>query len=474
MADYIQVTEDENDPDATIELPAELPSPEGASILLSTIVAQFPGATGLKYRNPESGTMRGLRVVEGRVMAPDGVWQNHLYVVTFPKENKRKGDDTRELPVGKTRKTDDRRTSDLIVLGLDFSTTVEGMKDYFSQYGELVMTQLKKDPKGKSKGFGFIRYRDVESQNAVNNKRHKIDDRWCEVKYPDSQQPEKRKLFVGRLSPDIKEDDLYQYFAKIGTVTDVFIPKEFRGFAFVTLESAQIAQGLIGQDHIINGNSVLINYADPKNKQGQNPHQQGGRPPFGNRDGGGFSHGGRGGYQNDYFRNKQGGGGGNDGSGSGSYGGGGYNNMNSSGQGQMIPNNPQGGGGGMGNPAAAAMGMLNPQGNMNQNQLNQAVLAAALNQAGLGMVGSLLMGGGAGMNALQAQATMAQTAQAQGNQATTPQTQNNPAITAESTAYQAQQQAAAMGWGAGNPAQGAGDGTGGQFYGAGNKQASGW
>ena len=33
---------------------------------------------------------------------------------------------------------------------------------------------------------------------------------------------------------------------------------------------------------------------------------------------------------------------------------------------------------------------------MNQNQLNQAVLAAALNQAGLGMVGSLLMGGGAG------------------------------------------------------------------------------
>ena len=29
--------------------------------------------------------MRGLRVVEGRVMAPDGVWQNYLYVVTFPK-----------------------------------------------------------------------------------------------------------------------------------------------------------------------------------------------------------------------------------------------------------------------------------------------------------------------------------------------------------------------------------------------------
>ena len=85
MADYIQVTEDENDPEATIELPAEPPSPDGASILLSTIVAQFPGATGLKYRNPESGTMRGLRVVEGRVMAPDGVWQNYLYVVTFPK-----------------------------------------------------------------------------------------------------------------------------------------------------------------------------------------------------------------------------------------------------------------------------------------------------------------------------------------------------------------------------------------------------
>lgn len=65
-----------------------------------------------------------------------------MYSTLYSPENKRKGDDTRELPVGKTRKTDDRRTSDLIVLGLDFNTTVEGMKDYFSQYGELVMTQV--------------------------------------------------------------------------------------------------------------------------------------------------------------------------------------------------------------------------------------------------------------------------------------------------------------------------------------------
>ncbi|XP_072174463.1 TAR DNA-binding protein 43-like [Diadema setosum] len=467
MAEYIQVTEDENDPDATIELPAEPLSPEGASILLSTIVAQFPGATGLKYRNPESGTMRGLRVVDGRVMAPDGVWQNYLYVVTFPKENKRKGDDTRELPLGKTRKTDDKRTSDLIVLGLDFGTTVEGMKEYFSQYGELVMAQLKTDPKGKSKGFGFIRFRDLEAQNAVNNKRHEIDHRWCEVKFPDSQHPEKRKLFVGRLTPDIKEDDLYQYFSKLGEVTDVFIPKEFRGFAFVTLENAQIAASLIGQDHIIQGNSVLINYADPKNKAGQNPNQRGGRPGFGGRnDGGGFNQGGRGGFQNDFFRNKQGGGGGNDGGGGG-YGGGGFGSMNQ-GQGQMMPNNPQGGNMGQ------TMGMIGQGGNMNQNQLNQAVLAAALNQAGLGMVGSLLMGGGGNMGAaLQAQAGMTQP-NAGTPQAVTGQTPGNQAMQTDATAFQAQQQAA-LGWGStGNPSQAGGDGSGGQFYGSTNKQQSGW
>ena len=37
-------------------------------------------------------------------------------------------------------------------------------------------------------------------------------------------------------------DDLREYFSKFGEVTDVFIPKPFRAFAFVTFLDPEVAQ----------------------------------------------------------------------------------------------------------------------------------------------------------------------------------------------------------------------------------------
>ena len=56
------------------------------------------------------------------------------------------------------------------------------------------------------------------------------------------QQNMNRKVFVGRLTDDITADDLRNYFSKIGEVVDVFVPKPFRSFAFVTFADPDIAQ----------------------------------------------------------------------------------------------------------------------------------------------------------------------------------------------------------------------------------------
>lgn len=72
------------------------------------------------------------------------------------------------------------------------------------------------------------------------------------------------KVFVGRCTQDIQAEDLREYFAKFGEVTDVFIPKPFRAFAFVTFLDAEIAQSLCGEDHIIKGVSVHVSEAAPK------------------------------------------------------------------------------------------------------------------------------------------------------------------------------------------------------------------
>lgn len=59
-------------------------------------------------------------------------------------------------------------------------------------------------------------------------------------------------------------EDLRSYFNKFGEVVDVFIPRPFRAFAFVTFSDPEIAQALCGEDHIVKGASVHISNAAPK------------------------------------------------------------------------------------------------------------------------------------------------------------------------------------------------------------------
>lgn len=82
---YIRVAEDEN------EEPMEIPSEEDGTVLLSTVAAQFPGACGLRYRSPVSQCMRGVRLVEGVLHAPESDWGNLVYVVNYPKGKIRYG-----------------------------------------------------------------------------------------------------------------------------------------------------------------------------------------------------------------------------------------------------------------------------------------------------------------------------------------------------------------------------------------------
>lgn len=55
-----------------------------------------------------------------------------------------------------------------------------------------------------------------------------------------------RKIFVGRCTEDMTTDELRQYFMQYGEVTDVFIPKPFRAFAFVTFADDQVRRVLSG------------------------------------------------------------------------------------------------------------------------------------------------------------------------------------------------------------------------------------
>ncbi|XP_019743546.1 TAR DNA binding protein, like isoform X1 [Hippocampus comes] len=276
---YIRVAEDEN------EEPMEIPSEDDGTVLLSSVAAQFPGACGLRYRNPESQCMRGVRLVEGVLHAPESDWGNLVYVVNYPKDNKRKMEEIDAASAVKVKRGY-QKTSDLIVLGLPWKTTEQDLKEYFTTFGEVIMVQIKRDANtGNSKGFGFVRFTEYETQVKVISQRHMIDGRWCDCKLPNSKvlagqafpdEPMRsRKIFVGRCTEDMTPDELRQYFMQYGEVTDVFIPKPFRAFAFVTFADDQVAQALCGEDLIIKGVSVHISNAEPKHNNSRQMMERG-------------------------------------------------------------------------------------------------------------------------------------------------------------------------------------------------------
>ena len=165
---------------------------------------------------------------------------------------------------------DPTRCCDLIVLGLKPTTTSDQIKEHFEEFGEVVMCQTK-NSKDKNVAFAFIRFDDKAIERKVLKQKHKIDERECTVRIPDSQQGDKslRKIYVSYHDKKLKENDILEHFEKFGDVVEVFIPNPWRHFCFVTFHDGRVAQSLIGKEHELNGVSLLIKSAGGKKKEGE-------------------------------------------------------------------------------------------------------------------------------------------------------------------------------------------------------------
>ena len=110
------------------------------------------------------------------------------------------------------------------------------------------------------------------------------------------------KLYVGNLSFDTTEVDLQDTFAEAGTVSEVALMQDkftgrSRGFAFVTMGSAEEAQKAISLFHgkTVQGRPLTVNEARPREDRPGGGGGGGGRRSYGGGGGGGGDRGGRGG-----------------------------------------------------------------------------------------------------------------------------------------------------------------------------------
>ncbi|XP_071834850.1 heterogeneous nuclear ribonucleoprotein A1-like 2 isoform X1 [Apostichopus japonicus] len=286
--------------------------------------------------------------------------------------------------------------------GLGPSTDEESLKAYFSNYGEIadccVIRTSGPDTPKKSRGFGFVTFKEVQCVENVMADRVKgkltIDDKEVEIKQAMSREDANDnpsvtekcyKVFVSGVK-HLKQETIQNYFSTFGDVKEVIVKNQDgdqrkRPYAFVICDDHEVVDRIVVRKRMtIDGIEVECSKAKPSQRDQRsdgpggggrrnNPNGFGGGGRFnggggggnfgdrgGNYEGGDGYYGGGGGgfggggnYEGSGFGGGYGGGGGSGGGyggggygggGSGGYGGGGYGGGGSGGYG--------GGGGGYG------------------------------------------------------------------------------------------------------------------------------
>jgi len=258
----------------------ELPREKDGTVLLSTVQAQYPNAIGLKYKS-SSGGWRGIRAETNVLDPPAGGWGEGVYVITESAVLKRKASEDGGEDDRKSRKAS-KLLDDLIVLGLPYTTTEDELRDYFTEScGEVSFCELKVDRNtNKSRGFGFIRFSNVDAAQEAINRHHEIGGRKLNVRTSKSHDEVPMKLFVGRLAQGTTQKDVDEHFSEFGELTDVFVPSNpFRGFGFITYGDQEDAKKVLRMSHNLAGAHLNVVAAEER-REGR-PGNMNTNQPFG-------------------------------------------------------------------------------------------------------------------------------------------------------------------------------------------------
>ncbi|XP_028909081.1 heterogeneous nuclear ribonucleoprotein A/B [Ornithorhynchus anatinus] len=173
----------------------------------------------------------------------------------------------------------------MFVGGLSWDTSKKDLKDYFTKFGEVVDCTIKMDPNtGRSRGFGFILFKEAASVDKVlDQKEHRLDGRVIDPKKAMAMKKDPvKKIFVGGLNPEATEDKIRDYFGEFGEIEAIELPMDpktnkRRGFVFITFKEEEPVKKILEKKfHNVSGSKCEIKVAQPKEVYQQQQYSSGG------------------------------------------------------------------------------------------------------------------------------------------------------------------------------------------------------
>ncbi|BBG92548.1 RNA-binding family protein with RRM/RBD/RNP motifs, partial [Prunus dulcis] len=181
----------------------------------------------------------------------------------------------------------------LFIGGISWETSEDKLKEYFSNYGDVLQTVVMRDKvTGRPRGFGFVVFVDPAVLDRVLQDKHTIDGRTVEAKRALSREEQQttgrvgnanptrsagnggnirtKKIFVGGLPPTLSEEGFREYFETYGHVTDVVVMYDQstgrpRGFGFISFDTEEAVDRVLHKTfHDLNGKQVEVKRALPK------------------------------------------------------------------------------------------------------------------------------------------------------------------------------------------------------------------